>query len=76
MQPSLTMLPEVLQLGCSQVYAVNLGEDLTHGSINTPSLVRLQRGEGDVTVDTARTVLHKVKRCAEGAGGAGWNSWV
>lgn len=70
------MLPEVLQLGCSQVYAVDLGEDLTHGSINAPSLVRLQCGEGDVAVDTARTVLHQVKRCAEAAGGAGWNPWV
>ena len=70
------MLPEVLQLGCSEVYAVDLGEDLAHGSINSPPLARLQCGEGDVAADTASTVLHQVERCAKGAGEAGWNRWV
>lgn len=72
-EPSLTMLPEVLQPGCSKIYAVDLGKDLTHGSINSPSLARLQCGEGDITVDTASAVLHQVERCAEGAGEARWN---
>lgn len=67
------MLPEVLQLGCSEVYTVDLGEDLTHGSINSPPLARLQRREGDIPVDTASTVLHQVERCAKCAGEARWN---
>lgn len=70
------MLPEVLQFGCSEVYTVDLGEDLTHGSINSPPLARLQCGEGDVPEDAASTVLHQVERCAKSAGEARWNWWV
>lgn len=70
-QASLTVLPELLQLGCFEVYAVDLGQDLAHGSINSSPLVRLQRREGDVTVDMASTVLHQLERCAKGAGEQG-----
>lgn len=75
-EPSLTMLPEVLKLVCSELYAVDLGEDLTHGSINSPPLARLQCGEGDIPVDMASTVLHQVERCAKSAGEARWNRQV
>lgn len=75
-QPSLTVLPEVFQLGCSEVYTMDLGEDLTHGSINSRPLTRLQRGEGAVAVGTASAVLHQVERCAKGAGEARWDWWL
>lgn len=70
-QASLTMLPELLQFGCFEVYAVDLRQDLAHGSINSSPLAGLQRGEGDVAVDMASTVLHQVEGCAKGAGEQG-----
>ena len=46
---------------------MDLGEDLTHGSIKSSPLARLQLREGDIAVDAASTVLHQVERCAQGA---------
>jgi len=67
------MVPGVLQLGCSEVCAVDLGEDFTHGSINSPPLARQQCWQGGIPVDMASTVLHQVERCAKDAGEARWN---
>lgn len=72
-KPSLTTLPVVLQPGCSEVYAVDFGEDSAHGSVGSPPLAGQQRWQGGVAVDVAGAVLHQVERCPKGAGEAKGN---
>lgn len=52
---------------------MDLGEDFTHGTINSPPLARQQCWQGGIPVDMASTVLHQVERCAKDAGEARWN---
>lgn len=69
------MLPEVLQLGCSEVQAVDPGQDMCHGTVPGPALARRHRGQGHGAVDVASTVLQQVERCAKDAGEANWDQW-
>lgn len=74
-EAALTVLPEVLQLGCSEVQAVDPGEDLCHGPVPGRALARGHRGQGHRAVDVASTVLQQAERRAKDAGEANWDQW-
>lgn len=74
-EAALTVLPEVLQLGCSQVQAVDPGQDVCHGPVPGPAPARRHRGQGHGTVDVASTVLQQEERSAKDAGEANWDVW-
>lgn len=74
-EAALTVLPEVLQLGSSEVQAVDPGQGVCHGPVPGPALARRHRGQGHGTVDVASTVLQQAERSAKDAGEANWDQW-
>lgn len=71
----LTVLPEVLQLGSSEVQAVDPGQDVCHGPVAGPAPARRHRGQRHGLGDVASNVLQQAERSAKDAGEANWDQW-